>query len=86
MGSTQPGGRLDRATLGVAIEVVDEAIAGRLIPRTQYADFIAQIYEALLEGWPIGELVRYARIVAEELAGGSATSTSLRGIVHLRVV
>lgn len=36
MRSTQPGGRLDREALGVAIEIADGAIAGRKIPRRRF--------------------------------------------------
>ena len=68
MGSTQqPGERLDRGALGVAIEIADEAIAGRQVSRAQYAELLAQVYEALQDGWPVGGLVPYARALADEM-------------------
>ena len=85
MRSTQPGERLDREMLGVAIEVADEAIAGRRMPRAQYTELIAQLYEALVEGWPVGGLVAYARATADEIAraGGTQAPAELR---YLKIV
>ncbi len=70
MGSTQPGERLDRGALCVAIEVADEAVARRRMPRMLYVELVAQLYEATLDGWPVGGLVPYARAMADQLVRG----------------
>lgn len=68
MGSTHSGERLDRGALGIAIELADEAVARRHMARADYAELLAQLYEAVRDGWPIGSLVPHARAVADELA------------------
>ena len=85
MGSTQPGGRLDREALGVAIEIADGAIAGRKMSRANYAEMIAELYEALADGWPVGSLVPYARNVADSLVQ-EATARAIPEFRYLRVV
>lgn len=86
MGSTQqPGERLDRDALGVAIEIADEAIAGRRMSRAQYAELLAQVYEALQDGWPVGGLVPYARALAEEMMRTAAKPPPM-GFPRLRAV
>lgn len=87
MGPTQyPGERLQRETLGIAIELADEAVAGRRLARAQYAALVAELYEALLDGWPIGALVAHARGIADEHIQDSARRARLPGIGYLRVV
>jgi hypothetical protein len=86
MGSIPPPGeRLDRDALGVAIEIADEAIAGRRMSRAQYAELLAQVYEALQEGWPIGGLVPYARALADEMTRSEAKPPPM-GFPRLRAV
>lgn len=70
MGSTQPGERLDRGALCIAIEIADEAVARRRMARAGYAGLVAQLYEAVTDGWPVGSLVPYARAIADERARG----------------
>jgi hypothetical protein len=73
MGSTElPGQRLDRSALCMAIEVADQAVAGRPVPRARYAELVAQLYEALRDGWPVGGLVPYARALAERMSRDAA--------------
>lgn len=82
MGSTHSGERLDRCALGIAIELADEAVARRHMARADYAELLAQLYEAVRDGWPVGSLVPHARAVADELARG----TERRCLPPLRLV
>jgi transcriptional regulator with XRE-family HTH domain len=53
--------------LSIALELADEALRGRWLPRRRYADLVTLIYEALTKGLPYAEILDFARPAAKGL-------------------
>jgi hypothetical protein len=52
---------LDAQTLGVAIELVDQAVDGADLPLWGYAELVSQLYDGVTEGLPYTALRDFAR-------------------------
>ncbi|MFZ5539368.1 MAG: helix-turn-helix domain-containing protein [Pseudomonadota bacterium] len=75
--------------LSIALELADEALRGRWLPRRRYADLVLLIYQALTEGLPYAEILDFARPAAQTLGkeqsneeprlGETGPRTALRG-------
>lgn len=51
-------------TLTVALQLAEEALAGRLLPDDKRAELVALIYDMLEEGLPNAKVLRFARAAA----------------------
>lgn len=66
--------------LTIAIELADEALRGLWLPRSGYAELVALVYNALMQGLPYAAILDIARPAAKERAGQGASDDSEQGL------
>lgn len=60
---------LSHEHLSVAIELADEVLTGLWLPKNRYAELVALIYDALMQGLPYAEILEFSRPAARRLSG-----------------
>lgn len=64
------GAALDEASLSVAIELADQALAGISLPRSAYTALLSDLYQGVRMRMPYRELMDFARATALRAARG----------------
>jgi transcriptional regulator with XRE-family HTH domain len=65
---TADAATLDAESLGIAIEMADEALRGSWLPRRRYAALVALLYEGVYQRMPYAQLLDFARLTASDMA------------------
>lgn len=68
--------------LSIALELADEALQGLWLPRAQYAELVALIYQSLTQGLPYAEILDFARPAAKTRAKQGASDDGVEGVVQ----
>ena len=66
--------------LTIAIELADEALRGLWLPRSGYAELVALVYNALMQGLPYAAILDIARPAAKQRARQGASDDSEQGM------
>lgn len=66
--------------LTIAHELADEALRGLWLPRSGYAELVALVYDALVQGLPFAQVLEIARPAARQRAGQGADDASEQGV------